>query len=204
MDTIVVASQKGGSGKTTAARNLAVAFGAGTALIDTDPQGTLTSWWDRRKAHAPILVRVENGMQATLDVLRESGVKVVIIDTPPSAHAFVGDVIALADLVLVPVRPTPDDLDAVGPTLDMIEGAGKNFCFVLSQAKPNTRLVGRTLPALASHGKVSPVVIHHREDYPTAALDGRAVTEMGSRAAAAEVRELLDYVRLQLRGRRRK
>ena len=97
-----------------------------------------------------------------------------------------------------------DSLDAVGPTLDMIEGAGKNFCFVLSQAKPNTRLVGRTLPALASHGKVSPVVIHHREDYPTAALDGRAVTELGSRAAAAEVRELLDYVRLQLRGRGRK
>jgi chromosome partitioning protein len=204
MDTIVVASQKGGSGKTTAARNLAVAFGPRTALIDTDPQGTLTSWWDRRKADTPILVRDENGMQATLDVLRESGVQVVIIDTPPSAHAFVGDVIALADLVLVPVRPTPDDLDAVGPTLDMIENAGRNFCFVLSQAKPNTRLVGRTLPALASHGKVSPVVIHHREDYPTAALDGRAVTEMGSRAAAAEVRELLDYVRLQLRGRRRK
>ena len=204
MDTIVVASQKGGSGKTTAARNLAVAFGPGAALIDTDPQGTLTSWWDRRKAETPILVRVEDGINATLDALRRAGIKSVIIDTPPSAHAFVADVVALADLVLVPVRPTPDDLDAVGPTLDMIENAGRNFCFVLSQAKPNTRLVGRTLPALASHGKVSPVVIHHREDYPTAALDGRAVTELGNGSAASEVRDLLDYVRRQLRGRVRK
>src|SRR5688572_14574283 len=55
-------------------------------------------------------------------------------DTPPSAHAFIADVIARADLVVVPVRPTPDDLDAVGPTLDMVEAAGKNFVFVVSQA----------------------------------------------------------------------
>lgn len=205
MDTIVVASQKGGSGKTTTARNLATAFGPGTALIDTDPQGTLTGWWNRRQAETPVLVAVEGGIAATLDKLRAAGIKVVVIDTPPSVHAFVGDVIALADLVLVPVRPTPDDLDAVGPTLDMIEGAGRDFCFLLSQAKTNTRLVAKTLPALAAHGKVSPVVIHHREDYPTAAVDGRAVTETGNGAAAAEIRELLAYVRSRIkpgRGRR--
>ena len=202
MKIIVVASQKGGSGKTTTARNLAVAYGPGSALIDTDPQGSLTSWWKRREAETPVLARVDGDMKKTLAGLKAAGLELVIIDTPPSAHAFVADVIALADLVLVPVRPTPDDLDAVGPTLDMIEDAARNFAFVVNAARPKTRLVANTLPALARHGKVSPAVIHERVEFPTAALDGRGVVETGDGAAAAEVRELLAYVQDQLKPRR--
>jgi chromosome partitioning protein len=200
MQTIVVASQKGGSGKTTITRNLAVALGDDVALIDTDPQGSLTAWWNRREAETPVLVNTDNGLPATLDTLRSAGIKMVLIDTPPSAHAFVADVIGLADLVVVPVRPTPDDLDAVGPTLDMIEAAGRNFVFIVSQAKKRTRLALETVPALAQHGKVSPVVIHDRVEFPTAALDGRGVVEVGDGdgAAATEVNELVTYLRKQL------
>ncbi|UEM08201.1 ParA family protein (plasmid) [Skermanella rosea] len=198
MQTIVVASQKGGSGKTTITRNLAVALGEDVALIDTDPQGSLTAWWNRREAEAPVLVGIDNGLPATLEALRAAGVKMVLIDTPPSAHAFVSDVIGLADLVVVPVRPTPDDLDAVGPTLDMIEAAGRNFVFVVSQAKKRTRLALETIPALAQHGKVSPTVIHDRVEFPTAALDGRAVVEVGDGPASTEIHELVAYLRKQL------
>lgn len=198
VQTIVIASQKGGSGKTTLSRNIAVALGDDVALIDTDPQGSLTAWWNRREAETPILVSIEHGLPATLKALDEAGIKMVLIDTPPSAHAFVADVIALADLVLVPVRPTPDDLDAVGPTLDMIEGAGKNFVFVVSQAKKRTKLAMETIPALAQHGKVSPVVVHDRVEFPTAALDGRAVVEVGEGQAATEIHELVTYLRKQL------
>ena len=198
MQTIVVASQKGGSGKTTLTRNLAVAMGTDVALIDTDPQGSLTAWWNRREAETPILVSIDNGLAETLKTLRDAGITTVLIDTPPSAHAFVADVIGLADLVLVPVRPTPDDLDAVGPTLDMIEATGRNFVFVVSQAKKRTRLALETVPALAQHGKVSPVVIHDRVEFPTAAIDGRAVVEIGDGAAAGEIQELVTYLRKQL------
>jgi chromosome partitioning protein len=198
MQTIVVASQKGGSGKTTITRNLAVALGEDVALIDTDPQGSLTAWWNRRDAETPALISIANGLSATLDALRDAGMKMVLIDTPPSAHAFVADVIGLADLVVVPVRPTPDDLDAVGPTLDMIEGAGKNFIFIVSQAKRRTRLALETVPALAQHGKVSPVVIHDRVEFPTAAIDGRGVVEVGDGAAATEINDLVAYLRKQL------
>jgi chromosome partitioning protein len=198
MQTIVVASQKGGSGKTTITRNLAVALGSDVALIDTDPQGSLTAWWNRRDGEMPLLVNIDNGLPATLDALREAGIKMVLIDTPPSVHAFVADVIGLADLVVVPVRPTPDDLDAVGPTLDMIEAAGRNFVFVVSQAKKRTRLVLETVPALAQHGKVSPVVVYDRVEFPTAALDGRGVVEVGDGAAATEINELVTYIRKQL------
>lgn len=198
MQTIVIASQKGGSGKTTLTRNLAVALGDDVALIDTDPQGSLTSWYNRRAAETPVLVGTDNGLPATLDALREAGIKMVLIDTPPSAHAFIADVIAQADLVIVPVRPTPDDLDAVGPTLDMIEAAGRNFVFVMSQAKKRTRLALETVPALAQHGKVSPVVIHDRVEFPTAAIDGRGVVELGEGAAATEINDLVTYLRKQL------
>ena len=198
MQTIVIASQKGGSGKTTLTRNLAVALGDDVALIDTDPQGSLTSWYNRRAAETPVLVGTDNGLPATLDALRDAGIKMVLIDTPPSAHAFIADVIAQADLVVVPVRPTPDDLDAVGPTLDMIEAAGRNFVFVMSQAKKRTRLALETVPALAQHGKVSPVVIHDRVEFPTAAIDGRGVVELGDGAAATEINDLVTYLRKQL------
>src|SRR3954452_4767425 len=198
VQTIVVASQKGGSGKTTLSRNLAVAVRGDVALIDTDPQGSLTAWWNRREAETPILANIDNGISATLKALEEAGMKMVIIDTPPSAHAFVADVIALADLVIVPVRPTPDDLDAVGPTLDMIEGAGRNFVFVVSQAKKRTKLAVETVPALAQHGKVSPIVVHDRVEFPTAALDGRGVVEVGDGPAATEIHELVTYIRKKL------
>ena len=198
MQTIVVASQKGGSGKTTLTRNLAVALGDDVALIDTDPQGSLTSWYNRREAETPVLVGTDGGLTATLEALRDAGIKMVLIDTPPSAHAFIADVIAQADLVVVPVRPTPDDLDAVGPTLDMIEAAGRNFVFVMSQAKKRTRLALETVPALAQHGKVSPVVIHDRVEFPTAAIDGRGVVEVGDGAAATEINDLVTYLRKQL------
>lgn len=199
MQTIVIASQKGGSGKTTLTRNLAVALGDGVVLIDTDPQGSLTAWWNRREAETPVLVSIGDGLPVTLDALREAGVKMVLIDTPPSAHAFIADVIARADLVIVPVRPTPDDLDAVGPTLDMIESAGRDFVFVMSQAKKRTRLALETVPALAQHGKVSPVVIHDRVEFPTAAVSGRTVIEMGDGPAAAEIHDLVIYLRKQLK-----
>jgi chromosome partitioning protein len=198
MQTIVVASQKGGSGKTTITRNLAVALGEDVVLIDTDPQGSLTAWWNRREAATPALISIADGLPATLEALRDAGMKLVLIDTPPSAHAFVADVIGLADLVVVPVRPTPDDLDAVGPTLDMIEAAGRNFIFIVSQAKKRTRLALETVPALAQHGKVSPVVIHDRVEFPTAAIDGRGVVEVGDGAAATEINDLVAYLRKQL------
>jgi chromosome partitioning protein len=205
MQTIVVAQQKGGCGKTTLVRNLAVAAGAGTVVIDTDPQGTLTGWWNKRESDAPALATVAGTIRETLDQLRADGAKLVLVDTPPSKHQFVSDVIRAADLVLIPVKPSPDDLDAVGATLDMVEGAGRNFIFCITQAKARTRLLSGAVRSLAQHGKVAPVTIYDRVEFPTAAITGQGVTEtVEDSPAAAEVQALLTYVRKQLRTEARK
>ncbi|MCJ2068517.1 hypothetical protein MKK75_06815 [Methylobacterium sp. J-030] len=113
----------------------------------------------------------------------------------PELRALLGH----ASLAVVPVRPSPDDLDAVGDTLALIEDAGCPFVFVLMQAKPRTRLQMQAVMALAKHGKLAPTVVHDRTDFPTAAISGKAVTEFEPETAAArEVEEVLEYVMTQL------
>ena len=201
---LIVAAQKGGAGKTTLARNLAVAAGeAGTpaALLDLDPQGSLTAWWNRRAKDTPPLVTGRAGdLPRLLETLGEAGVELLIADTPPAASAWIGAALRLADLVLVPCRPSPDDLDALGPTLELLEAAGRPFVFVLTQAKPKTRLALEAVPALAQHGRVAPIVVHDRIAFAQASITGAGVTEHEPEGlAAAEVRSLLKYVLTQLR-----
>ncbi|MEI6559707.1 MAG: chemotaxis protein CheW [Rhodospirillaceae bacterium] len=142
MKIVTVASQKGGSGKTTLARTIAVAAVGcryTVALVDTDPQGSLTDWWNRRDRDAPALIRQDDDLPALLQRLRNAGDGLVIVDTPPSVHGFLQSVIDLSDLVLVPVRPSPDDLAAVKATLRLLQH--RSWAFVLTQVKARTRLV---------------------------------------------------------------
>jgi chromosome partitioning protein len=204
MNIIVVASQKGGAGKTTLLRSLAVAMqqmGEATAILDTDPQGSLTSWWNRREEQTPTLVKIDpNDFEAGAGKLQAAGIEHLFIDTPPSVHPQLAKLLSHATLAIVPVRPSPDDLDAVGDTLSLIEAAGCPFLFVLTQAKPRTRLQMQAVLALAKHGKLAPTVIHDRTDFPTAAITGRTVTEIEQEGpSASEVRDVLAYVLTQLR-----
>jgi chromosome partitioning protein len=203
MNIIVVASQKGGAGKTTLLRSLAVAIqqmGEATAILDTDPQGSLTSWWNRRQEETPALVKIDpDDFVAGVARLEAAGIEHLFIDTPPSVHPQLAKLLAHATLAIVPVRPSPDDLDAVGDTLSLIEAARCPFLFVLTQAKPRTRLQMQAVLALAKHGKLAPTVIHDRTDFPTAAITGRTVTEVEQEGpSASEVRDVLAYVLTQL------
>ena len=138
--------------------------------------------------------------EANAAKLAAAGVRFLFVDTPPSVHPEIAGLLRHASLAVVPVRPSPDDLDAVGDTLAMIEAAGCPFCFVLTQAKPRTRLQMQAVLALAKHGKLAPTVIHDRTDFPTAAIAGRTVTEAeADTASSREVREVLEYVMQQVR-----
>ena len=80
----------------------------------------------------------------------------MVIDTPPQATALIRSVVGLADLVLIPTRPSPDDLDAVGRTIDIVDEAGKPMVFVINGATKNARITGQAAIALSQSGTWRP------------------------------------------------
>jgi chromosome partitioning protein len=204
MHVLVLASQKGGSGKTTLSGHLAVeAEHAGVgpvALIDTDPQGSLAQWWNARAAEAPVFAHAALAdLGATLAELRRSGVRLAVIDTPPAITDSISQVVAHADLVVVPTRPSPHDLRAVGATVDIAEAHGKPLVFVVNGATQRARITGEAAVALSQHGTVAPVTLHHRVDFAASMVDGRTVGEAAPKSQSArEMRELWLYVQDRL------
>ena len=200
MYTIVAASQKGGSGKTTLSGHLAVEAaraGAGEiALIDTDPQGSLAAWWNARQAPTPHFVKAGlPDLDQALAELDRAGVRIAVIDTPPAITQSISKVVAHADLVLVPTRPSPHDLRAVGATVDIAERHGKPLIFVVNAATPKAKITGEAAVALSQHGTVAPVTLHHRTDYAASMIDGRTVMEVDPTGRSAqEVTALWHYI----------
>jgi chromosome partitioning protein len=204
MRVVAFVSQKGGVGKTTLAGHLAVEAerqGAGpVALLDTDPQGSLASWWNVRTAETPIFVRGElANLRNQLDQLDAAGVGLVIIDTPPAITENIATVVRQADLIVIPTRPSPHDLRAVGATVDLVEGTGKPMVFVVNGATTRAKINGDAAIALSQHGTVAPVTVHHRIDFAVSMIDGRTVGELdGHSNSAREIAELWNYVNTRL------
>jgi chromosome partitioning protein len=204
MYVLVLASQKGGSGKTTLSGHLAVEAelaGVGpVALIDCDPQGSLSEWWNSRSAPTPHFVKV--GLLELSDALaqlNEAGFRLAVIDTPPAITSSISRVVAHADLVIVPTRPSPHDLRAVAATVDIAERHEKPLIFVVNGATPRARITGEAAVALSQHGTVAPVIVHHRVDFAASMVDGRSVGEVTPKSQSAkEVRELWTYVQDRL------
>ena len=190
MKTIVITSQIGGSGKTTLAAHLAVeAERAGDApawLIDTDKQGTLSLWHERRETDTPQRADVPFARLADgLKVLRGQGAAYCFIDTPPTISDQNSAILGLADLVLIPVRPSPADLWAVSETVTLVKDAGKLFLFVITQAKAQASITAQTIAALSEHGRVAPSFIADRVPYAMAMTNGRTAPELAPKGAPA-------------------
>jgi chromosome partitioning protein len=160
MQTIVINSQKGGSGKTTLCAHLSVeAERAGDGpvfLIDTDPQGTLSTWHEKRQAEFPQRVELPfEGIGEGLKLLRQRKAAFCLIDTAPSRTDETAILFKFADLVLVPIRPSPSDLWAASATVDLLKRHGTRFLFVLNQVKANASITAQAAAALSDHGPVA-------------------------------------------------
>jgi chromosome partitioning protein len=196
MRTIVIASPKGGTGKSSIAAHLAVEAeqcGSGpVAVVDTDIQGSLAAWWNSRVVPTPQYAGIDIGqLKDQLTTLESHGVNLVIIDTPPALTSVIDATLYIADLVVVPVRPSPHDLRAVVRLIEMIETAQTPFCFVVNGATPRSTIAMDAVRALAQHGKVAPSILHNRVDFATSMIDGRTVGELNHKSrSAAEVTEL--------------
>lgn len=205
MKVIVVAGQKGGAGKTTITAHLSVCaesegFGP-VALIDTDPQSSLADWWNVREAPTPIFINVgiEN-LKERLQTLAKDGVKLVFIDTPPQVTETIRTVVSVADLVVIPSRPSPLDLRATSKTIELVEAEGKAMIFVVNGAAQRAKITADAAIMLSQFGKVAPVTFFQRTDFAQSMIDGRVAQEIdGKSRSANEVHDLWVYVRKQLR-----
>ena len=201
MRVIVFASQKGGGGKTTLSGHVAVEAErhnepGGVVMIDMDPQQSLTGWFRERSSDTPALIRLlPDGLGATLKELQSAGIGLVVIDTPPAITEAIRETCRLADLVVVPTKPSPHDLRAVGATVDIVDSVRRPMVFVVNQATQRARITADVAIALSQHGTVAPVTVHHGVDFPTSMIDGRVVAELDPDSrSAAEITALWVYL----------
>jgi len=208
MLVMALTSRKGGSGKTTLAGHLAVQAeraGAGPiALVDTDPQGSLSDWWNEREADTPVFARtIISQLPQDIERMERLGIKLLIVDTPPAITLTIAHVIKLADLVVIPTRPSPHDLRAAGATIELVERMGKSMVFVINGATPRARITSEAAIALSQHGTLAPSIIHQRTDFAGSMIDGRTVMELPRRTrSAGEIEQLWAYLDSRLQRQR--
>ena len=197
MKIIAFAAQKGGVGKTTLAVNVAVqaaALGLKTALFDLDPQESATAWSERRSLDSPHVEpfstrRLRDGIGAA----EGHGFQLALIDTPPAQGDQAHTAAELADLVVVPCRPSLVDLDAIQATGRLLKSTRTPGLIVLNAAPPTaTQLISDAREIAEATGiEVASVVIRERGAFRASWPTGQGVTEFEpSGKAALEICEL--------------
>ncbi len=202
---ICVAQQKGGSGKTTIAANLAVAFsrgGSSVALLDTDPQGSLGRWFMARRDSGDETLGFSTasawGVSYECDKLKRS-FDYVLIDTPPKVDADLRPALREADLVLVPVAASQVDVWATESVLDLARRERREAVIVVNRAKAGTRVlddVGKALDAMDARRMTT--MLGSRVAYAETLGQGRGVLERGKGAWTAEIEGLAEEIRIAL------
>jgi chromosome partitioning protein len=191
---IAVAQQKGGAGKTMLAAQLAVALAeSGTvALLDIDPQGSLTIWGKLRKAAGKaagaVTIATVSGWRLTaeLDKLKAAH-DIVLIDTPPVIDSDARRAIRAADLVLIPLNPSPPDLWAAEGTLKLAAEEKRKILLIFNRAPAASKLRKRMEAEIAARGLLLlEAALANRAGYANAFADGLGVTEAGPATQAAE------------------
>jgi chromosome partitioning protein len=193
---VTVAQQKGGAGKTTLAAHLAVAYTAmkkRVVAVDIDPQQSLSRWYELRREWmdgmpAGVLVSAIEGWRARAEVDRvAAGHDVVIIDSPPHAETEARIAIRAADLVVVPVQPSPMDVWATRPTLELAAAEKVPALLVFNRVLPRAKLTEAMEAEVKQLGaKIARARLGNRVAFAAALAEGKAVGESQPRGRAAQ------------------
>jgi len=205
MKTLTFFSQKGGSGKTTLAVHTAVAAqerGERVALMDVDPQKSTATWGSARRDETPTIITVGAAeLDDAMKAARHDAMTLCILDTAPHAAPDAARAAKVADLVVIPCRPTAFDVAAAPAAVEIVKAAGKPAVFVLSACPFRAREIAETRELLKAHGlPIAPVEITDRRAFARAVATGRAVTEFDSEGKAAkEIRSLWKWIKEQMK-----
>lgn len=202
MTVIAVLNQKGGSGKTTIASNLAHALkqaDANVLLVDADPQGSARDWNEANGGTVlPVVGLDRETLPTDLQAIR-NGYDYVVIDGAPQIAKMAVAAVKAADIVLIPVQPSPYDIWAAADLVDVIKArqeitdGSPKAAFVISRAIKNTRLSGEVAEALEGYGL--PVLENgttQRVIYPGSASEGKTVFSDGENPACDEIRAIAE------------
>ena len=200
MRVVAFVSEMPGSGKTVLAGHVAAqaeAAGLGPVVVlDGDPARGLSDWWAGRAAPSPILGAWDRTCTAEgFKRLAKGGVELVVIDTPSGHTAMAEQAIALADLVVLPTRPNPRDLEVAGAVVDMVEALGTPFVFLINHTQGEDDFPTAAVIALAQHGTVCPVILPQRSDFGRCRAGGATGMELDPDSPSSEdMARLWDYL----------
>ncbi len=205
MPVIAVLNEKGGSGKTTIAVNLAHSLqleGAKVLLVDSDPQGSARDWNEANEGEIlPVVGLDRETLPKDLKAI-QSGYDWIVIDGAPQISRLSAAAVKAADIVLIPCQPSPYDIWATANLVDVIKARqdvtdGKPIAaFVVSRAIKNTKLGNEISAALEEYEL--PVLKAHttqRVAYPTTASEGKTVFSEQSNAASKEIEAIRDELK---------
>ena len=207
---IAVLNQKGGSGKTTIAINLAHALQLQkkkVLIVDADPQGTARDWSESRTTGiCPVVGLDRESLARDLPAITES-YDWVVIDGPPQLAGISAAAVKVADAVLIPVQPSPYDIWSCADLVDILDARRTvtdglpHAAFIVSRAITNTKLSNEVSEALEEYGlPVLKARTTQRVAYPTTASTGGTVFDDPAGQAAREIEEIRDEVEAILDG----
>jgi len=207
---ITVAQQKGGTGKTTLVVQLALAFikfhNLKVAIIDTDPQGSLGKWF---------MIRSDNGLSETNLTFKTASLwgaqyeskilkqdhDIVFIDTPPKIESDARPAIEAANLVIIPVAPSPVDFWATEGIIEIAKKAKRKILIQINRANYRSKLISKTHEYIKSI-KVAAIdtLIGHRQIYVASMGEGKTVVEKQRKSKAVdEIKKISEQILLELK-----
>ena len=207
---ITISQQKGGTGKTTLAVHLALAFikyhNLKVAIIDTDPQGSLGKWFmireEKKLSNDNLTFKTASlwGAQYESKTLKKNN-DIVIIDTPPKIESDARPSIESADLVLIPMAASHVDFWATGAIVEIAKKANKKILIQINRSNQRSKLISKTNDFIKSLNlSATKTIIGNRQIYAASMGEGKTAVEKQKKSIAVEeIKQLSEQILLEIK-----